>query len=42
MNDYVIKFEDLNKKMRDFKMKLPDLVLTFKLLYGASISDDER
>ena len=42
MNDYIIEFEHLYKKMRDFEMKLPDPVLAFKLLDGANISDDER
>ena len=31
MNDYIIEFEYLYKKMRDIEMKLPDPVLAFKL-----------
>ena len=42
INDYVIEFEHLYKKMRNFEMKLPDPVFAFKLLDGASISDEER
>ena len=36
------KFEHLSKRMRDFEIKLPDLVLAFKLLDGPNINDDER
>ena len=40
MNEYIIEFEHLHKKMRDYEVKLPDPVLAFKSLDGASISDD--
>ena len=42
MNDYIIEFEHLYKKIRDFEMKFPDPFLEFKLLDGVSISDDEH
>ena len=42
MGDSKNEFEHLSKRMRDFEMKLPDLVLAFKLLDGPNINDDER
>ena len=42
MSDYIIEYEHLYKRMRDFEMILPDAVLAFKLLDGANISDEER
>ena len=42
INDFIIEFEHLYKKMRNFEMKLPDQVFAFKLLDGASINDEER
>ena len=42
MTDYILEFEHLYNKMIEHEMKLPNTVLTFKLLDGAKISDDER
>ena len=42
MNDYVVEFDHLYYKMQEHDMKLPDTVLAFKLLDGASLKDDER
>lgn len=42
MNDHIIEFENLYKKISGFEIKRPDPVLVFKLLDGASISDDEH
>ena len=42
INDYIIEYEYLYKRMTDFDMKLPDPVLTFKLLDGANLTDDDR
>ena len=41
MNDYVIEFENLYHLMNNQNMKLPDKVLAFKLLDGASISENQ-
>ena len=40
MGGYIIEFEHLYKRIRDFEMKLPDQVLAFKLLDGSNINDD--
>ena len=37
MNDYVIEFENLYHLMENQNMKLPDKILAFKLLDGASV-----
>ena len=42
MNDYIIEYEHLYKRMEDFDMKLPDAVLALKLLDGANITEDDR
>ena len=42
MNDFIIEFENLNYKMDSHNMKLPDKVLAFKLLDGASVSENQR
>ena len=42
MTDYILEFEHLYCKMMEYEMKLPDAVLTFNLLDGANITDDER
>ena len=42
ISEYILEFEHLYKKMIEYGMKLPDPVLTFKLLDGANISNDER
>ena len=41
MNDYIIKFENLNHAMENQKMKLPSKVLALKLLDGAMISENQ-
>lgn len=41
VNDYITKYEQLYHKMTQYDMKLPDTVLTFKLVYGANISENE-
>ena len=38
INEYMLEYEHLYKKMEDLRMKLPDAVLVFKLLDGASLS----
>lgn len=40
MNDHIIEFKNLYKKISGFEMKCPDPVLVFKLLDG--VSDDEH
>ena len=42
MNNFIIELENLNYKMDSHNMKLPDTVLAFKLLDGASVSENER
>ena len=42
INEYVLEYEHLYKKMEDLGMKLPDAVLVFKLLDGASLSIDNQ
>ena len=42
MNNFIIEFENLNYKMVSHNMKLPDKVLAFKLLDGASVSENQR
>ena len=42
MNNYVIEFENLYHSMENQNMKLPDKVLAFKLLDGASVSENQR
>ena len=42
MNDYNLSYEYLYQKMIQHDMKLPVVVLTFKLLDGARVTDDER
>ena len=41
MNDFIIEFENLNHKMNSHNMKLPNKVLNFKLLGGASVSENQ-
>ena len=41
LNDYTIEFENLNHLMENQNMKLPDKVLAFKLLDGATISENQ-
>ena len=41
MLDYILEFEHLNRKMVEHEVKLPDAVLTFKLLDGANLKEDE-
>ena len=42
MNDYTIEFENLNHLMENQNKKLPDKVLNFKLLHGATISENQQ
>ena len=42
MTDYILEFEHLYRKVIEYEMKLPDAVLTFKLLDGANITDNKR
>ena len=42
MNEFIIKSENLNYKMENHNMKLPDKVFTFKSLHGASVSENQR
>ena len=42
INEYILEYEHLYKKMEDFGMKLPDAVLACKLLDSASLSVDDR
>ena len=42
MNDYIIKFDNLNHLMENQSMKLLDKVLAFKLLDGAATSENQR
>ena len=42
IHDYIIECENLNFKMGNHNMKLPDKVLAFKLLDGASVSENQR
>ena len=42
MNDYIIEFEHRYFKTVQYDMKLPDIVLAFKLLDGARLTDDQR
>ena len=42
MNDYILEFEHLNHKILEYDMKLPDTVLTFKLLDGAGFTEQQR
>ena len=42
VSEYVLEFERSYKRMIEHEMILPDPVLTFKLLDGANITNDER
>ena len=42
MTEYIIEYEHLSHKMIEHKMTLPDTVLTFKLLDGANLTEDDR
>ena len=42
INEYMLEYEHLYKKTEDLGMKLPDAVLVFKLLDGASLSIDNQ
>ena len=42
IQDYIIEFENLNFKMDNHDMKLPNKVLAFKVLDGASVSEHQR
>ena len=42
MSDYILEYEQLYQKMIHHDMKLSGAILTFKLLDGAQVKDDER
>ena len=42
MNDYIIEFEHRYFKTVQYDMKLPDIVLAFKLLDSARLTDDRK
>ena len=42
ISGYIIQYEHLHKQIIDFDMKLFDPVLTFKLIDGANLLDDDR
>ena len=42
ISDYIIEYENFYKQMTDFDMKFSDPVLTFTLLDGENLSDDDR
>ena len=42
ISGYIIEYEHLHKQIIDFDMKLFDPVLTFKLIDGANLLDDDR
>ena len=42
IKDYIIEFENLNHLMENQNMKLPDKILAFKILEGATISENQR
>ena len=41
MSDYILEYEHLYQKMIQHDMKFPDVILTFKLLDCAQVTDDE-
>lgn len=42
MNDYIIEYEHFYHKTIQYDMKLLHTLLTFKLLYDATINEDKR
>lgn len=42
MTDNILEFEHLYWKMMEHEQKLKDSALTFKLLFGTCINDDDR
>lgn len=42
MTDNILEFEHLYWKMMEHEQKLQDSALTFKLLFGTCINDDDR
>ena len=42
MTDYILEFEHLYRKMMEYNVKLHYVVLIFKLLDGAYMTDEER
>ena len=42
MTNYIIEFEHFYHKMTNHEILLPNTVLTFKLLDGVKLSEDER
>ena len=41
MSDYILEYKHLYQKMIQHDMKFPDVILTFKLLDCAQVTDDE-
>ena len=42
MSDHILKYEQIYQKMIHHDMKLLDAILTFKLLDGGQVTDDEQ
>ena len=42
MTEFILEFEHLYYKMKEYNMVLPNNVLTFKLLVSAKLSEDDR
>ena len=42
MNEYLLKFENLNHEMAVFNVKIPDTVLAFQVLEGAGLNENQR
>ena len=42
MNDYILESEQLNHKILEYDMKLPDTALAFKLLDDVGLSEQQR
>lgn len=42
MNDYIIKYETLSRKLVKHKIVLPDIVLAYNLLKGANLGKEEK
>ena len=42
INEYILEYKHLYKKLEDFGMKLPDAILAFEQLDSASLSVDDR
>ena len=40
MNEYILKFQNLNHAMSSFNMTFPDTVLVFQILEGAGLNEN--